>query len=338
MFDWLSKDIAVDLGTANTLVYVKGQGVVLNEPSVIAVRGAGERAVPIAYGSEANLMVGRTPEGVKTVRPIRTGVIADFRLAGLMLTHFMREALTRTNSLLRPRVVVGVPSGITEVEKRAIKESVGAASRDVRLVDEAMAAAIGCGLPVTEATANLVVDIGGGTTDVAVISLKDIVYSASVRLGGDALDEAIINYMRRQRKLLIGQPTAELIKKTIGSAHAKDDEQEIEVRGRSLTTGAPSSLVAHGQELREAMAEVVSAIVSAVRQALENTPPELAGDIISSGVALAGGGALIKGLDQRLSEELSIVVHIADDPLTAVVEGAGACLEKPELYRDVMLH
>lgn len=335
MFRIFSRDLAVDLGTANTLVYVKGLGVVLNEPSVVAVADKDGKKLPIAFGSAAKAMLGKTPQGVTAERPVRTGVIADFKLAGMMLDYFLSKALERNRAFFRPKVVVGVPSGITEVEKRAIRESVSPFARDVKLIDEAMAAAIGCNLPVTEATSSLIVDIGGGTTDVAVISLKDIVYSVSLRLGGDALDEAIINYIRRQKRLLIGESTAELLKKTIGTAHTKYDDQEMEVRGRSLTTGAPASIIITGIEIREAMNEIISSIIGSVRQALENTPPELAGDIISNGIALAGGGALLKGLDQRIHEELNVLVTIADDPLTAVVEGAGKCLDNPEMYKDV---
>lgn len=233
------------------------------------------------------------------------------------------------------RIIVGVPSGITEVEKRAIKDSIEGAAQEVRLIDEAMAAAIGCGLPVTEATASLIVDIGGGTTDIAVISLKDIVYSLSVRQGGDAMDEAIINHMRRRHHLLIGEATAELIKKTIGCAHSDYDDQEMEVRGRSLTSGAPAALIIRGEEVRDAISEVISSITTAIRQALENTPPELSGDVISSGLALAGGGGLLKGLDRHLSEKLGVSVQVADDPLAAVVQGAGKVLDNSELYKDV---
>lgn len=322
----VARDLAIDLGTANTLIFEAGRGIVLNEPSIVALKSVNGRPVPVAYGAEAKAMLGRTPEGVTVIRPVRTGVIADFEVAGLMLSHFLTKARRRTFALLKPRVVVGVPSGITEVEKRAIRESVEGAAREVKLIDEAMAAAIGCGLPVAEAAASLVLDIGGGTTDVAVISLGDIVHSISVRQGGDAMDETIINHMRRRHHLLIGEATAELIKKTVGSAHADYDEQEMEVRGRSLTSGAPASIVVTGQEIREAISEVVASIVSAVRQTLENTPPELAGDVITAGLALAGGGALLKGLDRRITEELGIQVHVADDPLASVVEGAGKSL------------
>lgn len=336
MLRLVARDLAIDLGTANTLVYEKGKGIVLNEPSIVAVRFDGQRKKPVSFGAEAKTMLGRTPEGVKVIRPVRTGVIADFEVAGMMLDYFLSKVRKRSWSVLKPRVVVGVPSGITEVEKRAIRDSVEMFAREVRLIDEAMAAAIGCNLPVTEAVASLIVDIGGGTTDVAVISLTDIVYSVSLRQGGDAMDEAIINFMRRRHHLLIGEATAELIKKTIGSAHSDYDKQEMEVRGRSLTSGAPAALMVSGQEIREAIQEVISSVTASIRQALENTPPELSGDIMSAGLALAGGGALLKGLDRHISEQLNVNVIIADDPLAAVVEGAGKCLDNAELYENVL--
>jgi len=335
MFRLVARDLAIDLGTANTLIYEKGTGIVLNEPSIVAVRFDGNRKTAVAFGAEAKTMQGRTPEGVKVIRPVRTGVIADFEVAGMMLSHFLAQARRKSRGLFKPRVMVGVPSGITEVEKRAIRDSIENEAREVRLIDEAMAAAIGCNLPVTEATASLIVDIGGGTTDIAVISLKDIVYSVSVRQGGDSMDEAIINHMRRRHHLLVGESTSELVKTTIGSAHRDYDRQEMEVRGRSLTSGAPASLLVTGEEIREAMSEVIATITAAIRQALENTPPELSGDIITAGMSLAGGGALIKGLDRHISEELKISVTIADDPLAAVVQGAGKCLDNEELYRDI---
>ena len=335
MIRLVARDLAIDLGTANTLIYEKGKGTILNEPSIVALKEEAGRKRPVAFGAEAKVMLGRTPEGVKVIRPVRTGVIADFEGASMMLDHFLSKVRKQSPSLFRPRIIVGVPSGITEVEKRAIRETVAPGSRDVKLIHEVMAAAIGCNLPVTEPTASLIVDIGGGTSDIAVISLKDIVYSVSVRQGGDALDEAIINYLRRHRHLLVGETTAELIKKTIGSAHPDYDKQEMEVKGRSLTTGAPASIVVSGGEIREAMNEVLSAIIAAIRQALENTPPELSGDIISRGVALAGGGALLKGLDKRIGEEIGITVTVGDDPLAAVAEGAGRCLDNEELYKGV---
>lgn len=336
MFRLFARDIAIDLGTANTLMYEKGLGIVLNEPSIVALRFEGQRKQAVAYGAEAKAMLGRTPEGVKVIRPVRTGVIADFEVASLMLKHFLSLARRRSRSIFKPLVIVGVPSGITEVEKRAIRESIGDEAREVRLIDEAMAAAIGCNLPVTEAVASLIVDIGGGTTDIAVISLKDVVHSVSLRQGGDAMDEAIINHMRRRHHLLIGESTAELIKKTIGSAHPDYDQQEMEVRGRSLTSGAPSAMMIGAAEIRESIGEVVNSVITGIRQALENTPPELSGDIMSTGIALAGGGALLKGLDKRISEELKVTVIVAEDPLAAVVKGAGMCLDNTEKFKDIL--
>ena len=337
MFGFIARDLAIDLGTANTLIFEKGVGIVLNEPSIVAIKMNGMRKEAVAFGNEAKVMLGRTPEGVKVIRPVRTGVIADFEVAGMMLSEYLSRVRRKQFALLRPRVIVGVPGNITEVEKRAIRDAIENQAREVRLIEESMAAAIGCGLPITEATASLIVDIGGGTTDIAVISLKDIVYSVAVRAGGDALDEAIINQMRRRHHLLIGESTAELIKKTIGSAHPDYDQQEMEVRGRSLISGAPAAMVVRGVEIREAISEVVGSIIAAIRQTLENTPPELSGDIISRGISLAGGGALLKGLDRRIAEELHIEVSIAEDPLAAVVEGAGKCLDEPEIYRDVLM-
>ncbi len=336
MLRLVARDLAIDLGTANTLIYEKGRGIVLNEPSIVALKSEGSKRIAVAFGAEAKAMLGRTPDGVTVIRPVRTGVIADFEVAGMMLKHFMAKARSKCRAFLKPRVIVGVPSGITEVEKRAIRDSIEAEARDVKLIDEAMASAIGCDLPVHEATASLIVDVGGGTTDVAVISLKDIVYSVSVRQGGDAMDEAIINYLRRRHHMLVGEATAELVKKTIGCAHPDYDTQEMEVRGRSLTSGAPSSLVVTGAEIREAISEVVSAIVAAIRQALENTPPELSGDIITHGISLAGGGANLKGLDKLISQELNIAVKVSGDPLAAVAEGAGRCLDNL-LYREVLM-
>ena len=335
MFRLVARDLAIDLGTANTLIYEKGRGLVLDEPSIVAVRQHGSKKEPVAYGFEAKAMLGRTPKGVTVIRPVRTGVIVDFELAAMMLGHFVKKAGKVSRAIFRPQVIVGVPVSITEVEKRAIRESIEGGAREVRLINEAMAAAIGCNLPVTEATGSMIVDIGGGTTDIAVISLKDIVYANSIRQGGDAFDESIINHLRRTHHLLIGEPTAELIKKTIGSAHEDYDAQEMEVRGRSLTSGAPAAITITGAEIREALGEVVSAIVAAIHQALENTPPELSGDIMSAGLTLAGGGALLKGLDKKIADELNIKVTIADNPLAAVVEGAGISLDNEAVYRDI---
>lgn len=332
-----AKDLAIDLGTANTLIYEKSRGIVLNEPSMVALKVVGGKRLPVAYGAQAKAMLGKTPEGVEVIRPVRTGVIADFEVASLMLRHFISRVRALSWAMIKPRVMIGVPCGITEVEKRAIREAVQDQAREVRLIDEAMAAAIGCELPITEATGNLVIDIGGGTTDIAVISLKDVVYSVSVRQGGDALDEAIINFIRRKHHLLIGEATAERIKKTVGTAHAAHDDEVIEVRGRSLTLGAPATIVVSGAEMREAMSEVLSQIVLAVRQALEHTPPELSGDIINRGIALAGGGALVRGLNRRISEELEVEVTVPADPLAVVAQGAGRCLDSEDVFSDIWI-
>lgn len=337
MFRFVARDLAIDLGTANTLIYEKGRGIILNEPSIVAVRNQGSARQAVAFGTEAKVMLGRTPDGVKVIRPVRTGVIADFEAAGMMLGHFISRVRKESPALMNPRVIVGVPSGITEVEKRAIRDAIDRQAREVKLIDEAMAAAIGCGLPVTEATASLIVDIGGGTTDIAVVSLKDIVYAVSVRHGGDAMDEAIINYMRRRHHLLIGEATAELIKKSLGCAHPDYDDQEVEVRGRSLISGSPSSLIIRAGEVREAISEVLSAVTAAIRQALENTPPELSGDILSRGIFVSGGGALLRGVDKHISEALKVKVTIAEDPLAAVAEGAGKVLDNPEVFKDLLL-
>lgn len=332
-----ARDIAIDLGTANTLIYEKGLGIVLNEPSMVALKEVNGKRQPVAYGSEAKAMLGKTPEGVTVIRPVRTGVIADFEVASLMLRHFISRVRSLSWAMMKPRVMVGVPCGITEVEKRAIREAVQDQAREVRLIDEAMAAAIGCNLPVTEATGSLVVDMGGGTTDIAVVSLKDVVYSVSVRQGGDALDEAIINYIRRKHHLLIGEATAEQIKKSVGTAHPDFDDEVMEIRGRSLIHGTPTTLTVTGGEIREAMNEVISQIVLAVRQTLEHTPPELSGDIINRGIALAGGGALVRGLGKRLSEELEMEVTVPADPLGVVAEGAGRCLDHSDVFRDIWI-
>lgn len=331
----VARDLAIDLGTANTLIYEKGRGIVLNEPSMVALRERGGRREPVAFGTEAKSMMGKTPEGVTVIRPVRTGVIADFEVAGMMLNQFLHRVRSLSWSVLKPRVMVGVPCGITEVEKRAIREALEGQAREVRLIDEAMAAAIGCDLPVTEPSGSLVVDIGGGTTDIAVISLKDVVCSVSVRQGGDALDEAIVNYIRKKHHLLIGEATAEQIKKTIGTAHSDFDGDSMEVRGRSLVFGAPATLTITGGEIREAMSEVMSQITIAIRQTLESTPPELSGDIINRGISLAGGGALVRGLSKRLKEELVMEVTVPADPLAVVAEGAGRCLDNSEKYKDV---
>lgn len=330
-----SRVLAIDLGTANTLIYEKGRGIVVNEPSMVAIKETKGKRRPVAFGAEAKAMLGKTPDGVEVIRPVRTGVIADFEVAGVMLREFMARAGAGSRSLAKPLVMVGVPCGITEIERRAIREAVQEQAREVRLIDEAMAAAIGCELPVTEPTGSVIVDIGGGTTDIAVISLNDVVSSVSIRLGGDALDESIINYMRRRHHLLIGETTAEQVKKTAGSAHPDFDGQQMEVRGRSLVYGAPASLAVTGREVREAMGEVVGQIVAAVRQAIEKTPPEFSADILRRGISLAGGGALVRGLDRRLAQELHLEVTIPKDPLVVVAEGAGRCLDDSQAFAHV---
>lgn len=336
MISVFARDLAVDLGTANTLIYARGKGQVLYEPSAIALKNEGTRKTPVAFGAEAKSMLGKTPVGVSVIRPVRTGVIADFEAATVMLREFLSRARDRAFSMLKPKVIVGVPGGITEVEKRAIRDSLEGITHDVRLIDEAMAAAIGCGLPVTEPQASLIVDIGGGTTDIAVISLNDIVHAVSLPQGGDAMDEAIIHYLRRRHHLLIGEQTAETIKQAVGSAHPDFDTQEVEVRGRSLVTGSPAALTIDGSQIREAIEEVVTSIVGGIRLTLENTPPELAGDILSTGVCLAGGGSLLKGLPKRITEELGVTVLGAERPLAAVCEGAGTCLDNLDRFGEVL--
>ena len=328
--------MGIDLGTANTLVYVKGRGVVLQEPSVVAIdRDSGE---VLAVGDEAKQMVGRTPGNVVAVRPMRDGVIADFDVTERMLRHFIAKA-GGGRGFGRPRVVVSVPSGVTEVEQRAVVDAaLSAGARDARLIQEPMAAAIGVGLPVQEPTGCMVVDIGGGTTEVAVISLGGIVAQRSVRIAGDEMDEAIIQYVRRTYNLLVGERTAEEVKKAIGSAFPVVDDQVFEVRGRDLVTGLPRTLQLAGREVREALSEPVMAIVEAVRVTLERTPPELAADIVDRGLVLAGGGALLKGLDKLLAQETQMPVHVADDPLTAVVTGAGMALEHFDRMNRVLIN
>ena len=326
-----SSDLSIDLGTANTLIYVRGKGIVLNEPSVVAIRqerGAGGSKSIAAVGNDAKRMLGRTPGHITAIRPLKDGVIADFTVTEKMLQHFIHKV--HENKFLRPspRVLVCVPCGSTQVERRAIRESAaGAGARDVYLIEEPMAAAIGAGLPVSEASGSMVLDIGGGTTEVAVISLNGIVYSESVRIGGDRFDEAIINYIRRNYGTLIGEATAERIKHEIGSAYPGSEVREIEVRGRNLAEGIPRSFVLNSNEILESLQEPLSGIVSAVKTALEQTPPELGADVAERGMVLTGGGALLKDLDRLLMEETGIPVIIADDPLTCVARGGGRALE-----------
>ena len=333
-----SNDLAIDLGTANTLVYMKGKGIVLSEPSVVAVRkdGRGGNKV-LAVGTEAKRMLGRTPGNITAIRPMKDGVIADFEITEAMLRHFIRKVHNR-RALVRPRIIICVPSGITQVEKRAVRESAeSAGAREVYLIEEPMAAAIGAGLPITEPASNMVVDIGGGTTEVAVISLAGIVYSKSVRVAGDKMDEAILQHIKRKYNLLIGLSTAEIIKTTIGSAFPGDEIETIEVKGRDLVAGIPKILVIDSDEIREAMSEQLETIVETVRIALEQTPPELAADIVDRGIVLTGGGSLLKNLDVLLREETKLPITITEDPLSTVVIGSGKTLDNISILKEVTI-
>jgi len=338
IFGWFSNDLAIDLGTANTLVYVRGNGIVLDEPSVVAVRRNGRGASKVlAVGREAKMMLGRTPGHIEAIRPMKEGVIADFEVAEAMLRYFIKKA-NNHRTFIRPRVITCVPSGITQVEKRAVRESAeSAGAREVFLIEEPMAAAIGAGLPITEPTSNMVVDIGGGTTEVAVISLAGIVYSKSVRVGGDKMDEAILQYIKNKYNLLIGDRSAELIKTTIGNAHRGDNLEQMEIKGRDLATGIPKIVVIDSDEVRQAISEQVKTIVETVKSALEQTPPELAADIVDNGIVVTGGGALLKGLDMLLREETGLPITITDNPLTTVVLGSGMALDNIDTLREVML-
>ena len=336
----MSADMAIDLGTANTLVYVKSRGVVLDEPSVVAIVNQRGKKQVLAVGEEAKLMLGRTPGYIEAIRPLRDGVIADFEIAEEMIKHFIRKVHNR-RSFASPQVIVCVPSGSTAVERRAIQESAeSAGARRVFLIEEPMAAAIGAGLPVTEPTGSMVVDVGGGTTEVAVLSLGGIVYSRSVRVGGDKMDEAIIGYIRRNHNLLVGESSAERIKKMIGTACPPEDGngEVIEIKGRDLMNGVPKELILSQRELAESLAEPVGAIIDAVKVTLENTAPELAADIVDKGIVLTGGGALLGNLDFVLRHSTGLPVSIADDPLSSVARGAGRALENMKTLRDVLSH
>jgi rod shape-determining protein MreB and related proteins len=328
-------DIAVDLGTANTLVYVKGEGIVLNEPSVVAVE-RGTHSIK-GIGLEAKRMLGRTPEGIMAVRPLKDGVIADVDITEMMLRHFLRTVTGKRFFRMKPRVIVGVPSGITELERRAVRSSAAAAgAKEVYMVAEPMAAAIGVGLPVDTPTGNMVIDIGGGTTEIAVIALNGIVSDTSIRVGGDEIDTAIVSFLRKNYNLLIGEPTAEAVKIQIGSAFNAGDEREMEVKGRDLVSGIPKTVRVHSQEIRECIQEPIQQIVDAVRRALEITPPELASDIVDRGIVMTGGGALIRGLDLLLAHETDLPIHVDEEPLTCVVRGAGRILDEFERFRNVL--
>jgi len=334
---WFSNDLAIDLGTANTLVYVRGRGIVLCEPSVVAVR-KDERGANrvLAVGKDAKMMLGKTPGNIVAIRPMRDGVIADFEVTEAMIRYFIRKVHNRRN-LVRPRIIVCIPSGVTQVERRAVRESAeSAGAREVYLIEEPMAAAIGAGLPITEPVCNMVVDIGGGTTEVAVISLAGIVFSRSVRVGGDKMDLAVLQHIKRQYNLLIGERTAELIKTTIGNAYPVGETETMMIKGRDLVSGIPKTLEINSDEIRESIQEQVDSIVETIKIALEQTPPELAADIVDRGIVLTGGGALLKGLDHLLRLETGLPITITEDPLTTVVLGSGKALEEIEILKQVL--
>lgn len=331
---WFSTDLAIDLGTANTLVFVKGKGIVCDEPSVVAI----QKDKVIAVGLEAQKMLGKTPANIIAMRPLKDGVIADFDKTGEMLKYFIRKVHNR-KSFISPRIAIGVPSGITQVEQRAVKDAAQASgAREIYLIEEPMAAAIGVGLPIGEPCGNMIVDIGGGTTDVAVISLHGVVYSKAVRVGGDKMDESIVNHIKNKGRILIGERTAELIKKQIGSAFKLDAEnRSMEVKGRDLVSGIPKTVTIYEDEIREALSDNVTVIINAIKVALENTPPELASDIVDRGIILAGGGALLRGLDALLKHETGLPVIVADDPLTAVARGVGKVLDDLDILKRVTI-
>ena len=333
MYNMFSSDLAVDLGTANTLIYVKGRGVVSSEPSVVAINSNTKEI--LAIGQEAKNMLGRTPANISAVRPMKDGVIADYDTTEKMIRYFILKVHNR-RSLVRPRMVICIPSGVTQVEKRAVKDSaIQAGAREVYLIEEPMAAAIGAGLPIQEPSGNMVVDIGGGTTEVAVISLSGIVYANSVRVGGDEMDDNIVNYIKRQYNLLIGTATAEDLKIKLGSAFPLENEIKTEIKGRDIVTGIPKTIEISDSEIREALKEAIAKIVDAVRIALEQTPPELSADIVDRGIVLTGGGALLKNLDKRLSHETGLPIIVSDDPLKAVALGSGKVLDDLELLIKV---
>ncbi len=338
LFGWMSNDLAIDLGTANTVLYVKGKGIVLREPSVVAVRKdsrGGSRV--LAVGKEAKEMLGRTPGNIVAIRPMKDGVIADFEVTEAMLRYFINKVHNR-RTLVHPRIIISVPSGITQVEKRAVRETAeSAGAREVYLIEEPMAAAIGANLPITEPTANMIVDIGGGTTEVAVISLAGIVYAKSVRVAGDKMDDSILQYIKRKHNLAIGERTAEAIKTTIGNVLPEEPYETMEIKGRDLVSGIPKTLTITSKEIQSAIAEQVDVIVNAVRVALEQTPPELSADIVDQGIVLTGGGALLKNLDQLLKNETGMPIIVADDPLSSVVLGSGQALDNLEILREIAI-
>lgn len=335
---WFSNDLAIDLGTANTLVYVKGRGVVCNEPSVVVLRSDNKK--PVAVGAEAKRMLGKTPASIVSIRPMKDGVIADFDATGEMLKYFIKKVHNR-RSFVSPRVIVGVPSAITQVEQRAVKDAAQASgAREVYLIEEPMAAAVGVGLPIGEPSGSMIVDIGGGTTDVAIISLEGVVYSKAARVGGDKMDETIMAHIKRKYNLMIGDRTAEQIKIEIGSAAATDSEppRTMEIKGRDLVSGIPKTITINEEEIREALSEPVNIILDTMRVALENTPPELAADIVDRGIVLAGGGALLRGLDILIADTTELPVVVAEDPLTAVVRGVGKMLDDLYLLKRIAIN
>lgn len=337
LFGWLSNDLAIDLGTANTVLYVKGKGIVLREPSVVAVRQDASGSKVLAVGQEAKQMLGKTPGNIRAIRPIKDGVIADFEVTEAMLRYFIKKVHNR-KTLVHPRIMISVPSGITQVEKRAVKESAeSAGAREVYLIEEPMAAAIGANLPITEPTANMVVDIGGGTTEVAVISLAGIVYAKSVRVAGDKMDESILQYIKRKHNLAIGERTAELIKTTIGNVLPEEPYESMDIKGRDLVSGVPKTLTITADEIQSAISEQVDVIIEAVKVALEVTPPELAADIVDQGIVLTGGGALLKNLDLALKNETGMPIIVTDDPLSSVVLGSGKALDNLDILKEVTI-
>lgn len=336
-FSFFSNDIAIDLGTANTLVYVRDKGIVLNEPSVVAIKNKSKKV--LAAGKAAKEMLGKTPESITACRPMRDGVIADFELTESMLRYFIRKVHNNRRTLVAPRMIIAVPSGITQVERRAVIDSAKqAGARDKPMtIMEPMAAAIGAGLPIHEPFCSMVVDIGGGTTEVAVITLSGAVFCRSIRIGGDEMDRAIVSYVKRKYNLLIGERTAELIKMEVGTVMLDGESRSLEVKGRDLVTGVPKTIMLSDAEVNEALLETVANIVDVVRVALENTPPELSSDLVDKGIVMAGGGSLLKGLDRLLAKETGLPVRIADDPLLCVVQGAGKVLEKLEFFKEALM-
>jgi rod shape-determining protein MreB len=336
IFNWLSKDLAIDLGTANTSIYLKGKGIILTEPSVVTVKEDGRYKRVLAVGEEAKRMLGKTPGNIKAIRPLREGVIADFEVTEAMIRYFIQKVYNR-GYFLKPRIIISVPSGTTQVERRAVKESAeGAGAREVYLIEEPMAAAIGAGLPITEPVANMIVDIGGGTTEVAVISLGGIVVSHSIKVAGDKIDEAICHYIKRKYSLLIGEATAEQIKIAIGNVLPEEPYETMEIKGRDLVTGVPKTIIISSKEVQEAIKEPVDLILQAIKQVLEETPPELSADIVDRGIVLSGGGALLRNLDKLIAKETGLEVKVTENPLFCVALGAGKALDEIDIFKEVM--